>query len=141
MLKRTATSSSGRQANWPVITDWDLAENRGIRDILAEGAQIGGWTVERAHANLNFGWRNVRMNECARNSETTPKRMRAKVDAQPGLLLQQKQTDEACGLANEILDADDAKIEAIYDRLFPNGSVDTNGDILHGAEATTKQDG
>ena len=139
MLKRTATSSGGRQADYPVITGWDVQQNRTITELVNEIAQIGGWTTDRALMNLNFGIRNVRQNECARTSETTPKKRRAMVLAEPGKMLgDTEQVEAAIELAAETLDADDAKIELIYDRLFPNGSTDRNGDVLHGAEAAAR---
>ena len=73
------------------------------------------------------------MNECARNSETTPKKRLAAVLAEPGKMLHDpERIEEAIALSAETLDASDVQIEAIYDRLFPNGSADTNGDIYHG---------
>ena len=66
------TTTGGRYAEFAVITDYDL--DRTVREVAEEASASTGYDFEKIIDTWNFGLRNYRQGQFARERETSPEK-------------------------------------------------------------------
>ena len=136
MMEYGSTTVSGRYAEYPQLTDFDL--NRSVKEILSEIAKCCGWSEEKAKDAWDFGVRNVRQGEFAREREYSPKKCLGRLRERIESLCYADKGSEAKALSVALRaakDDDDAIVE-IAKEVWPPAETPADFQRLIGAEAS-----
>ena len=129
------TTTGGRYAEFAVITDYDLG--RTVREVAEEASASTGYDFDKIIDTWNFGLRNYRQGQFARDRETTPDKCLDRLKDRVVSLAISGKGDDAKALAESLRDlkGQDDQIVALAAALWPAESTPEDYDVLIGAEA------
>ena len=128
------TTTGGRYAEFAVITDYDL--DRTVREVAEEASASTGYDFEKIIDNWNFGLRNYRQGQFARERETSPEKCLDRLKQRVVDLALGDRGSDAKALAESLRDykGQDDKIVALAGVLWPASAVPDDYEVLIGAE-------
>ena len=128
------TTTSGRYAEFAVITDYDL--DRTVREVAEEASASTGYDFAKVIDTWNFGLRNYRQGQFARERETSPEKCLDRLKDRVVSLAVNGKGDDAKALAEQLRDykGQDANIVALAGVIWPASVVPEDYEVLIGAE-------
>ncbi len=129
-----STTTGGRYAEFAVITDYDL--DRTVREVAEEASASTGYDFAKVIDTWNFGLRNYRQGQFARERETSPEKCLDRLKDRVVSLAVNGKGDDAKALAESLRDykGQDDQIVALAAAIWPASVVPEDYEVLIGAE-------